>query len=335
MSIGSAKLRLLILTLILALTALTPSGVAGGLECVGSSGYVSVYRVSEGIYYVVVDESFFKRLEGFLVKNYSGEDEWLAVKCSSAPWRLVLLEEAGFRAERCDDVGVTSVLGPREEARLSGTIETLLKRAGVSYSWAALKKHPETGLIMQVSYTPRGEALKALDLVGKARRVAEEDAGIKVDAVVVVETLWPPTSSRGEAEEPLKRLLKAVEEPWRVWKESGGVSGGPAAAIRSIGVDPLLYITVGVEAPRMEKLGASLGDLLSWLRSTVGPGVTPVVEIYEYEVGVRPDPGDTASSVPGAVAVAVIAAAVASAIIMFLKAKSFIVRRGYGFNVRG
>lgn len=327
MSVSNAKLRLLGLTLMLALTALAPSGVAGGLEYVGSSGYVSVYEVSEGIYYVVVDEGFFKRLEGFLVKSYSSEDEWLAVKCSSAPWRLVLLEEAGFRAESCDDVGVTSVLGPREEARLSDAIETLLRRAGVSYSWTALKKHPETGLIMLIIYTPRGEALKALELAGKARRVAE-DAGVKVDVVVVVETLWPPMASHGEAEEPLKRLLKAVEGPWRVWKESRGASGGPAAAIRSIGVDPLLYITVGVEAPRMERLGVSLGDLLSWLRSTMGPGVTPVVEVYEYEVGVRPEPGDTASSVPRAAAVAIIVAALISTIAVILKAKSLIVKRG-------
>lgn len=302
----------LILTLQLALLALTSVAMAyQGLEYVGSSGYLRVYRAGDDVYYAVVDESFFTGLDGFLLKRYGSEDSWASVRCSSAPWRLVLLEEAGFEAGGCGDVSVRGVLGPEGEVELSRSVEGLLREAGVSYAWATLKLHPETGLVILAIYTPRGEGAEALSLAGEARRVAEGIAGVRVDAVIVVETLWPPAASRDEAEAPFRKLLEAIEEPWRLWRESEGRQGGPAAAIRSVTTDPVLYLTVDVEAPRMERLGVTLEDLLSWLRGAVGPGVTVVVEVHEYEPDIGPGPsgdgGPTWTLVAAGIALATLA----------------------------
>jgi len=260
----------------------------------GSTGFLIVHRVGDGVYYVTMNQSTFKRVGNALVLEFNSEEEWLRFRCRTLPW-IPVLRDLGLNISKCAQAGLESLAYGEGNVTAGQPVEDpiggLMREAGVPYYRALVARVVGTNTTLLVIRVPGGYGPEASSVAAKAKSVLEEKLGVNVDAVVVVETLWPPRpDAEAHARSLAARLGPALEAAWSAWRSHAGRVPAGAAVVAYSSGDPIFYLAIKVSKSRMEALKTSLGDVVGWLENVTGAREPMVVVVFDEEGGISPLP---------------------------------------------
>ncbi len=283
MSIGGIRLTALAaLAVLLLATTMPAKASAGEWIYVGSKGYYSVYRVSEGVYIALLNESAFDyEYRGLLVKEFYSFDELRSFVNPLSALGLAVEDHLGPGA-RLYGLEWHDAFGSLEEERIfRRSVEELLSKRGVGARVPASLDKAVTGLanisLLSIG-VPMGSASKALAMLVDVLERVRGLANTSVDLVVVYETLWPPSATIRGREEVVGRLSWA-------WESEG------FEAIRGVGSALGIPVFIEVNGSVLEELGMGVEEALDWIHSKIPSGWRPVVFILYYNDTLAPFTG--------------------------------------------
>jgi hypothetical protein len=289
------NILLLLLAVVLAAPEIILGNASAGLgTSVDSTGFLVVHKIGEGVYYVTVNMSVFKRVGSALVMEFKDEEEWLQFRCKTLPW-MPVLQDLGLKVHNCSQAGLKPLACGEGNVTAGQPVEDpirgLMEEAGVPYYRALIARVASTNTTLLVIRVPKGRGPGAASVAADARSTLEDKLGVGIDAVVVVETLWPPrVDAEAHARSVGARLGPALEVAWSAWRSHAGRVPPGAAVVAYSSGDPMLYLTIKVSKPRMQALKVSLDDVVEWVENVTGNRESLVVIMFDEEGSAAPLP---------------------------------------------